>query len=928
MHDMRAKKANKISFEPLPEYSDMTYADFIKKREDKNLAQMGTADLHRKQTQMPTFKSFVARMQAQNFPGKTIVNAATVPLTGCITPVNPDEVEDPNKQYVTASFSLKGYERRPDLSSHPVRQYVSNTSQYKPVGQKDIFIPGTSRPIPPVIFQTQLAAAAKAFSVMRHQNIDTSDFEKIFRWMWGLPPEFTLEPYAPLIDSDVTKPWIHMKTRHNYEVPYMAAQQGMIHVTTGSETGVYGGKKYEVDWEFIRTVARGIMTRVLFIEDHRNILDKMVDFRMKFYVRYDNHFLQYAPKWAFQVPKGPPLIKMPNEQLFLLAGAVAEPNKIFVFPKHVVDYMTITAPISIPTIATLPKKLPKTLELEIDEPELRDTAYPAFTYHFVQPLEREDEEIVRRPLTMRDLAKQYLIQYGMSSKTQLETLFTISAYNKFKSIDSAYKFILDKMDIQEIGQLCILYTKINQNKYSSYREIWDFFVGKESQFQKIQSLDPRFLLNHARYLHYDGFIKAVSDAIKCIQNRILVPNAYTLTRYVKPYFTADENLVSMRKGIRELIQRFFVISYCKKKNVAKQQLLEEEDPDVKKGLKANILKYQFLSKLFPLINGNDDPKVICQFMYEMAIRYVKKRSRFHTRFKNFEVKTQDPMKLAKQLDELLKSKFVYLLQCVMDAVEEADKDLDILFMTDSDYLIYYNQSKRFNILMRKMTKYIMPKFIRVSPNREIYVASEEDIELYRSLELDDNIKHIPYASLSERYKVPKLMKNKPQFMSRPIVVKVHSKKKKGINKHKYKEKEKEEKFVDEPPLVLNPKFDYAVEDNNTGTSLISINNEVQVPIVEDDGMSFLDEFDTEDVYDFSQVWPQDYINAKTLMWNLEAITRLCDAKKIPFDSAKPSTLQFMDSLKEDYNEELCALTIAIQRAKRKEGTLQITDIIQ
>lgn len=929
IHDISRTSQLPASFTPASGYENMSYAEFVKQREQRNLQAMGSADLHRKQTQMPTFKSFVSRMQAQNFPSKTILNSAKPPLTACITPVNPNEIEDPNRQYVTATFSTDGYTADPKLSSHPVRQYVSKKSPYLPSGHKEVFIKGTNRAVPPVIFQNQITSAAKVYSIMRHQNVDTEPFENVFRWMWGLPKEFSLSPYAPLIDSDITKPWVHLKAKGNYEVQYMSAQQGMIHVTTGSETGVYAGTKYEVDWEFIRTVARNIMTRVMFIEDHRNELEKMSGFKMKFYVRYDNHFPQYIPKWDFKKPDTASLLTMPNDQLLLLAGAIAEPSKLYVFPKLLMDYMVMNAPVSIPIIATIPKKLPKTLDLEVDEADLTDTLQVAYSYEFRQPLRIEDDEIVRQPLRIGDMVKQYFIQYGMTNEVNLKRLLTVTAYAKFKSYDHAYEELLDFIDMNELTKLNSLYMTINVNRYSASRDIWDFYVGKESHFNKIQSLEPRFLINHAKYLKHESLIKCINDSIRCIQQKLLVPNAYTLVRYMRPFSSYDENLLSMKKAIRDLIEKFYVIGYLKKLKAAKNLLLNETDKDKLRALKESIIKYQFLSKLFPLVNGKDQPSIICDFIYEMALRYVKKRSRYHSKMKDFQVNTHDPFILATKLDKLVKSSFVKLLSILYEAIYQADHDIDVFFMSDTDYLITYNKNRKFAKRMRLLTSIIMPTYIKQLPDKERYVVKPDDQELYKDLICENNESYLTYAHFNERYKVPKLMKNRPAFLSRVTHVKIHNKKKKG--KQRYKEKDSI--ITPEPPVTIIENNEKVPEVSLTIAQPPEITYtketifEPEPEKANDDGLSFLDNFDYEEEIDFNQIWPSDYISVKSLPWTLEGVQRISDLYKLGINTTEPSTIDKMDALVQEFDKEITAVSVALLRVNRGTDDAQPSDII-
>jgi len=296
--------------------------------------------------------------------------------------------------------------------------------------------------------------------------------------------------------------------------------------------------------------------------------------------------------------------------------------------------------------------------------------------------------------------------------------------------------------------------------------------------------------------------------------------------------------------------------------------------------------------------------------------------------KEFTITTKDPTVLAQQLDDMLKSSFSQLLKLLYEAVYQADHDIDVLFLDEADYLIRYNRNQSFSKRMRKLTSLIMPTFIKQAPDKERYVVKGEDQEIYKELICDENKDHLNYTQFAERYKVPKLMRNRPQFLSRQTYVKMHTKKAK--KKYKKVEKEHDESIV--------PKIEATMTADNEPHLKIIEEPIIDIPKVKeidpppisnaDSGMDFLDTFDDTEEIDFSKIWVSDYISTQSLPWTVEGLKRICEHYKIDLDVNEPTTIELMEQIRSDYDKEITAISVALLRSNRASSNAQDTDLIQ
>lgn len=909
-------------------------------RERTNKAAYGKDSVRTVQTGFPEYKDWLAKKRAQSLPGKTLVDHNHPPLTATVTQATKAQANDPDVPFVEATFSTKDYYADPSLTSHPIKQYISDKVRYVPQGNKDPFIPMSAKPVPPVMNQSCIEAAAKMFSIARHLGQDVTQVDKVFRWMWNLPENFTLEPYALQIDPEVTKPWLRLKQAHNYEVPFMIAQQGMIKVTTGSETGVHASTKWDIDWAWVRTVVRNIMTRICFVEDHP--LTELEGLKLKFIVRYDNLLPQAVPKYTFKEHEMTHKFNIPEG----LRRAIMKFNEADVATLiKGVNYTEILSdmqPLSRPVISTLPRSI----AIRKDIAELADINWlgPLPPYRFIEPVALEDSIITKQPISFQSLYEQYTMQRAMTSQFLCKKLFECKAYLDDGSIPLAYVSLNEFIDRKELDALIMLYLKMRERSNISKREIWLLFLKDFDPPKKLKELNIDYMINTANQILSDHFLWVTTGALKILRQQFASPNILQMYKYVEGRLPTVETAGMVRARIKHLITSFYKVNYKAKVTAAKEALKLEKYQSGKNNAKNRLIRAQLMVQLYTALvdADNSDHAVIRarDILMMTAYKYCNKRRRYGKKLSEFvrneyEVKVLtgksklvDPEELAKALDKILDTSFYVVMFKAATAYADTENDLDVLFLTRTDYLIKYSKSQKQDRRLKGVMNSITQRFIAQKPDHDYFFAEAEKKERFRDLLFRDNEQFIKYEQLTKKSRVQIKPYKKPDWIAANYEI-IRNVSQKPVSLKKLRKKKVRTKksiiVLNEPDMIPVGNLEALMTDTlipgYSDTIIIEdevIKDEPKIPdktetlnVTDDDFLNDL--LGNDDSYNpygamTDDIYLSDYIATKTLPWTVTGFTTVYSKIDPYFNAGMGISMAILDGIANDQvrNNEIIA----------------------
>jgi len=855
-----------------------------------NTQAFGKSALRVASSGLPDYKSWLAQKRAESMPHLTIVDHVKPPIQVTVSQAQPNLFDDSDKQYVSAKLDLTGYKKTPQLSTHPVRTYVSDEVKYVPKGGHDPFINGSAAPIPPLVNQSCIRAAAQAYSMARHAGKNPEQVNALFRWMWNLPSDFSLEPYAPQIDPNVTKPWLRLKQAQNYEVCYMPAQQGMIKVTTGSEIGVHSGIKWDVDWEWVRTCARAIMTRVCFIEDHRFRLQELNGLVLNFIVRYDNFLPQSVPQFRYNVPKNTTTnpFNIPHE----ISSQLHAANKIlleqFSYNADLTKILPDLQPISRPIVSTLPAKI----MLSEDFGELNNWIGPAPSFKFVEPLELTKTKLTRQPLTLRSLLTQYVTQRCFRSIRLTELLFESKAHMEYGEFIKAKDLIVQFFDKNELNGVLNLYLKMHDQKLHVIYEIWDTFTGGKGPGKRIRAIDANSLLQHFMTASYNILSDICYESLRELRRNMAAPNILLFLRYMGQPLNMLDTPALIRARIRKLISTFYTANYRSRVRALTEKLIHEPDKERRKSLTTELIRRQSLLRIYSANFVSEDQAAwemnMRNSVKTLAYKYVTKRKRLQRKLQDLEADferegyPQSFEYLATRYDNVLKTNFAGGIAYALEKISQTDKDLDLLFLNQTDYNIMYGEHQKSARRLRSLMNVATQSYMVGKPDPNVYDLEEDKKEVVRGLQMAENKDYVMYETLAYKGKAPKIMLDRPKWLNRHKFIQTKVNKKR---RSKGKEGKKAQNWIiaNDPPdardvvplevSTIPPKF-LTVMMNP-----VSVDEEpAPPPIIANPApaanMDLSDLFgdDLDDMYEdnTNKIMLADYISAKYLSWTTRA----------------------------------------------------------
>jgi len=917
-----------------------------------NTQAFGKSSLRVASSGLPDYKSWLAQKRAECMPNLTIVDHMKPPIQVTVSQAQPHLFDDADRQYISAKLDLSGYEKNPMLSTHPIRTYVSNEVKYIPKGGHDPFINGSAAPIPPLVNQSCIKAAAQMYAMARHAGRDPDQVNKLFRWMWNLPSDFTLEPYAPQVDPTVSKPWLRLKQAQNYEVCYMPAQQGMIKVTTGSEIGVHSGIKWDVDWEWVRTCARAIMTRVCFIENHRFNLEKLNGLELKFVVRYDNFLPQSMPKFSYVIPAES--VKNPFNVPEQISSQLYAANKILMdqysYSAELTRILPELKPISRPVISTLPSKMILLEEIG----DLNTWIGPPPSFKFVEPLELTKTKLTRKPLTLRSLLTQYVTQRCMRNVRLVEILFEAKASLEIGDILKAKSLVVDFFDKNELNGLLNLYLKMHDSKLVAVHEVWDVFTGGKAPGKRIKAIDANSLLQHYMTVNMDLLTDAVMESLRELRRNMAAPNILLFLRYMGQPLNMLDTPDLIRARIRKLISTFYIANYRSKVKILAARLREEKDKLRKKSLTRDLVKRQSLLRFYAAHFSSDDVNAweikTKATIKTLAYKYVAKRKRLQRKMQDLEAEFEQRGMpgsyeyLASRYDEILSTDFLGGIQYAMEKIKQTDKDLDMLFMNRIDYNILYGEHQRSARRLRLLMNTATQQYLVGKPDPALYDLEEDKKDVVRGVVMEQNNDYIPYEQLAYRGKQPKIMLDRPKWLNRSKFVQTKMKKQKRKSRGRHHMKSDLVIANDPPDLSMKevvpletptipPKVLHVMMNPVEPIEVIEEKPPIIAPIIAPSGGMNLDDLfgdDLDDMYEDNthKIMLSDFISAQYLPWTTRSFLSVYQQRHPDFVFIESAGFDFAEltALRADqqFNKQVMELAdLEYGKAAKKEAVANI-----
>lgn len=261
----------------------------------QNRAMFPRSSVVPKDVGLPSYAEWRSRMFAEAMPHLTIHDVPKPPISLTVTPVfvGTKAVGDIPAYRPYGIVDVTQHERKPHLSNHPQRAWMSNKSSYIPQVGKT-FGP-TSQPVPPGCMQSAIVSGARQIACARSSGKDLTMIDENFRRMWDLPDDFSLLDYEPTVKPDVSAPWNALRNAPNYSVNYMTSQQQMFTLHAGLATGIDAGVQRDVDWNWVKTCMRAFMTRHVMIDHARTDIGEFDKLVVEFVVRYDMMVKKRSP---------------------------------------------------------------------------------------------------------------------------------------------------------------------------------------------------------------------------------------------------------------------------------------------------------------------------------------------------------------------------------------------------------------------------------------------------------------------------------------------------------------------------------------------------------------------------------------------------------------------------------------------------------
>lgn len=650
-------------------------------------------------TTLPTPKEFWERAQRQDHPGLTIRNIYHPAVQSSVTIVSdkyreslPESMTIPS---VTVSLSnMRRVESRSDIE---LQKYIPNGKRYHPDVGGSPFIPGSAKPVPPVLAQSAIKACAEFCALKRAQGGDPTPIKNYFRKMWGLPDSFDPEDYSPVIKADRTKPWLRANKPANYEVVVYPTQQSMITVKLGNTRSLVMGNKLNIDWDLIRVHLRQIATRVFFGEPGRLEQLKKDDVTLYFQLRYENFEIESDELTVFNDNAPAVCNALTSDELLLLATKnekfVAQPLKGLIaqaLPDETIEEMQSQSEeklIKIQHKQTILDKYLDELSLSHDYGPFSIISAP--------------RQAMTKTMTLRSVMKWAIRNWILQKNSNLQAMTQAMGYYEYLDNSKAMEILRENMDWKYLDKVFVAWKKLRSDLSDpkAGAELKNLFF--DSNVTKVKyNLDTlETIFTKSMFKKCVVFLEICCESFRSARINFSYLSIHDfVTKDIKPFEITIPNL---RDIAYAKISSFYKNKYIAKAKFHINQFKLYKEPSER--LKA--IKYQMRSKLYPLMNNKARPWSINDVFLQTMEKYVKKRKKLQAWWEYEKSEKLSLIDRLNRFDEKAKTRFYEYYKESVKLSELTWQDIDTYFLSEDSYLEKWHKNAKF----KRKTEFIRSK---------------------------------------------------------------------------------------------------------------------------------------------------------------------------------------------------------------------------
>lgn len=568
-------------------------------------------------------KDLFAKMMQQDHPHLNIHYERRPGINASIIQIAPNTVIPENFAPAKIEIIPDYVTRDKELSANIIKQLVPTKARYKPeVGGKP-FVPHSAREIPNVMAKEQIKACAEMVAICRSCNKDPIAIKKFFNRNWGLPDEFDVEKYSPIVDPTRSKAWLRWETQQNYEVHYAQDAQAMIHVSAGSYTNQSKFGTFAVDWAQIRNHMRIIATNVFLCEPGviQKVLADNVKIELNFAVNFLEHSEVMEPTFAFRPDNGIIATPMLPEDVHMLM------NDVGIEKRSVQDRK-----------AEIFRLLPQRVIEEIRD---QKEATVAITTSFSDSMSSNAltsevhgaarKIVVTQPnpktvtRSLQSCIKQFLKSWLLQSREAMACAHSISAKYLVGKKDDAMSDMLKILDPH------ILNTAINTygRYYSSgsereqFKELLGIIFGPETKYPNFDRRNVISMISaaarHKTYHFLQNFDEAYYAAL---HGRTLI-SLHDFIDYRDLRHRDELTLNDVQHAAYKSISSYFCRRYFERIKVLKEIPKWKELDHVSK----EVIRLQTRTRFYPMMGIRRDEQLLQDALFDSADRFAQKRKR-------------------------------------------------------------------------------------------------------------------------------------------------------------------------------------------------------------------------------------------------------------------------------------------------------------
>lgn len=649
------------------------------------------------------------KMQTRSNGERRIRTSRNIGSAITLAPITESEANRTGFAFAQAVFDPTKAIQRTELSDDPIKQLVPKHERYIPEMGGTPFVPGSAIPPPMSLAQHSMETAGEVIALAVTAGRDPTSIKQLFNAMWGLPEDFDVGIYAPLVKPERTKPWLRYGKDSNYEVRYMKDAQCTIHVTNGDYTGVFKAKKKEIDWDKIRNDMRSLATNVFFTEP--GVIEDLIAggerVTMYFKLNPDAFDDEHIPQWKFDVSKFKPNFGLPISQVKAIMDFKPHFNKyaknpgiqlLHNVPMTVLDQIRnqnenviLKAPIS---KAKINLNLPDLLT-----PSMANTVSVAVTTPHKLKKKLSIYEVMLHALKSwictiaKNVPEVHLLQmYCVAEEWKLAT-------------DLGIKILPDEL-------LCAAYryyTESGVPKYEerSFKQLLNLIYGANTHYPYFTAMSILSIVAGAFKMKIYNFLRLFLESYKLATIKNARLTIFDLIRGVDFKLSYAQPVLAMKQYAYKNLAAFYVLRYHARLKTLQIQIKQSKTPEDRRKHIQKLLLLQLRIKVYPLMGYvpyNDD---VTSALVKTAKIYIVKHNKDPTLLDmvNSLPTTTDYRSAAGFLDTIL---HLDLSNRLTDCELKSDETKEDLAHYEWDTPTYHDliMSKRMHRVVKQ--KYVIP----------------------------------------------------------------------------------------------------------------------------------------------------------------------------------------------------------------------------